>query len=1069
MPVPYRLGIDIGTNSLGWCALDLDRNGQPKAVRRIGVRIFSDGRDPQSGASLAVDRRMARGARKRRDRFVNRRQDLIKALIRHGLMPADNDARKALENLDPHELRAKGLDAPLPLHHLGRAIFHLNQRRGFKSNRKTDKKQKNDDLKGMKGGIGKLRAAITESGTRTLGEYLFVMFRKGRSVRGSPDGSVKPHATVRARPHVVKNKNEYDLYADRAMYEQEFDLLWRRQSELGAALTDAARDEIRDIIFYQRPLKPVHPGKCALDPSDERAPMALPLFQRFRMLSELANLEIITPDQKHRPLTKPERDKLLAELAVKEKFSFKTMRAKLGLGTEIKFNLESEKRDHLLGDLTGHRLAKKECFGPAWHDLSLDRRNAIVEILLDEPSEAVLTDKAMTDWGLDAEAAANVADVSLPDEHGRLGRKVLAEIVPIMESGVVRYHDAAKQAGYDHARGPDGEVFDQLPYYGEVLQHAVGTGSGEPADPPEKQFGKIANPTVHVALNELRKVVNALAKRYGAPAEIVVEVARDLPLGLEAKQKKNEEQADNQKKNDKRRILLTGLSSQADGKDKDGKIEQQRADLKAVDLPDTGLGLPDTGENRLRLRLWEELGPVHDRRCVYTGKQISVSNLFSPDVEIEHILPFQRTLDNSPANKTVSLRSANRYKGNRSPFEAFHASADGFKWDEILLRATSLPKNKRWRFAEDAMTKYETGERDFLDRQLVDTQYIASVTRDYLTKLSGPYKVWVVTGRLTQMLRGKWGLNSLLSDHNQKNRFDHRHHAIDAFVVGVTDRSMLQRIASAADQNRERLIDDMPDPWDGFRDELGERLRKVVVSHKPNHGVGGKLHEETAYGIVRDPSKEEGATLVYRKALTGLNANEIERIRDKGLREKVKTAVAAVKDDKKKLAEALIAFAAETGIRRVRLTKVEEGFVALNGNDGRPYKAYVPGDNHRIEIFELPSGKWVGVGVTIFDANKALSGRPSPENGRKVLVVHKNDLIRLEHDGRESIMRVVRLRTKAQQLMMAEHFESGNLTDRLKEGSFKWCSVAINQLKPRGARKVTVDHLGRVHDPGPPV
>src|SRR5690606_20466892 len=116
---------------------------------------------------------------------------------------------------------------------------------------------------------------------------------------------------------------------------------------------------------------------------------------------------------------------------------------------------------------------------------------------------------------------------------------------------------------------------------------------------------------------------NAINEKYGPPAEIVVELARDLPLGKEAKEEKNREQAKNQRENERRRGELAKL------------------------------GLPDNGENMLRLRLWEELGPVHDRRCVYTGEQISIHRLFSPEVEIEHILPFKRTLDNSPANKTV--------------------------------------------------------------------------------------------------------------------------------------------------------------------------------------------------------------------------------------------------------------------------------------------------------------------------------------------------------------------------------------------------------------------------------
>ncbi|HEX6958513.1 MAG TPA: type II CRISPR RNA-guided endonuclease Cas9 [Ferrovibrio sp.] len=1040
MPVPYRLGIDIGTNSLGWCVFDLDRNGKPKSIRRIGVRIFSNGRDPQSGTSLAVDRRMARGARKRRDRFVSRRTDLMKALVRHGLMPTDVAERKILETLDPYELRAKGISERLPPYHLGRAIFHLNQRRGFKSNRKTDKKQKDADLKGMKGGISKLREAM---GERTLGQYLYEEFRQGRTVRGSRDGTVKPHATVRARPHVVKGKNEYDLYADRAMYEAEFDRLWQRQTELGANLPDAARVEIRDIIFYQRPLKPVDPGKCALDPTDQRAPLALPLVQRFRMLSELNNLEIVAADQSHRPLTLEERNKLLGMLERRTELSFDKMRAALDLDSSHKFNLEDEKRRGLKGDLTGVTLSKKDCFGPRWWSLR-ERHDEIVARLLDEPNEDLLIREAMDDWGLSEEAARAVADASLPEGYGRLGCKALAKIVPIMAARVARYHEAAKEAGYDHARMP-GEVFESLsfeslPYYGEALPHAVAFGTNEPNDPDEKRHGKIANPTVHIALNEIRKIVNAINEKYGPPAEIVVELARDLPLGKEAKEEKNREQAKNQRENERRRGELAKL------------------------------GLPDNGENMLRLRLWEELGPVHDRRCVYTGEQISIHRLFSPEVEIEHILPFKRTLDNSPANKTVSLRRANRDKGNNSPHEAFH-SRPNYDWEGILNRASSLPKNKRWRFGADAMERFE-GERDFLDRQLTDTQYIARLTREYLTKLSGPYNVWVVTGRLTQLLRGKWGLNSLLSDHNQKNRTDHRHHAIDAFVVGLTDRSMLKRIVDAADQNRDRLIDDMPDPWDGFREELKARLDKLVVSHKPDHGIGGKLHEETAYGLIRDPAKEDGATLVYRKPLAGLNENEINRIRDRKLRAEVKAAVASASGNKTDFAKALAAFAEKTGVRHVRLTKVESGTVSLKDRSGKPYKAVSPGDIHRVEIFQLPDGRWAGEGVTVFDANNPLyqaHWRSREAGAHHVMSVHKGDLLKL--DGPDpGVFQVHRLDASANRFKLAPHKDGGKLDERHKDSddSFRWLMISYNQLKRRKARKVTVDYLGRVHDPGPP-
>ena len=159
----YRLGLDVGTNSLGWSVLEVDKDGAPTAIKAAGSRIFSDGRDNKSKATLAADRREARSARRRRDRYKQRRTYLLNALTEAGLFPAKTDgaARAALQKLNPIELRARLLtqsaaeiladiksrgDAAAdavsqagsvkPEHLIGRALFHLNQRRGFQSNRK---------------------------------------------------------------------------------------------------------------------------------------------------------------------------------------------------------------------------------------------------------------------------------------------------------------------------------------------------------------------------------------------------------------------------------------------------------------------------------------------------------------------------------------------------------------------------------------------------------------------------------------------------------------------------------------------------------------------------------------------------------------------------------------------------------------------------------------------------------------------------------------------------------------------------------------------------------------------
>ena len=165
----YRLALDLGANSLGWCVYRLDDNDEPIAFQRLGVRIFSDGRDPKTLASLAADRRTARQARRRRDRMLKRRQRLLQGLIRFGLMPADEPARKALQAEDPYVLRARGLDQPLTSFELGRALYHLARKRGFKSSRKDrgDAEAAKETGK-VHAAIAALKTRIADAGCRTV-------------------------------------------------------------------------------------------------------------------------------------------------------------------------------------------------------------------------------------------------------------------------------------------------------------------------------------------------------------------------------------------------------------------------------------------------------------------------------------------------------------------------------------------------------------------------------------------------------------------------------------------------------------------------------------------------------------------------------------------------------------------------------------------------------------------------------------------------------------------------------------------------------------------------------------
>jgi CRISPR-associated endonuclease Csn1 len=301
----YRLGIDAGSNSLGRFVVWLNDNDEPTGLGPGGVRIFPDGRDPKSKESNAADRRVARGMRRRRDRYLQRRGNLLALLVKHGLMPAEEAARKALEQLDPYELRAKALDQTLPPYHIGRALFHLNQRRGFLSNRKTEKGDKESGA--IKVAAGNLQNSMQESGARTIGEF----FHRRHLVR----------EPVRTRNNSSGAKAEYDFYPTRQMLIDEYRAIWTRQAPHCATMTADACEAIYHAIFFQRPLKQPPVGKCSLDPATDaddldgfRCSWAHPLAQRFRIWQEVRNLAVHETGRPSRPISKEEGDRIALAL-----------------------------------------------------------------------------------------------------------------------------------------------------------------------------------------------------------------------------------------------------------------------------------------------------------------------------------------------------------------------------------------------------------------------------------------------------------------------------------------------------------------------------------------------------------------------------------------------------------------------------------------------------------------------------------------------------------------------------------------------------------------------------------
>lgn len=1080
---------DIGTNSIGWAVLALNERDEATRFNDLGARIYSDGRDPQSKTSLAVARREARAMSRRRDRYLRRRKATVRTLVEYGLLPADKQgqtallqetgdkrAKTGLPSLNPYALRAKALHEALPLFHIGRAFFHLNQRRGFKSNRKTDRK---DNDKGKIAlGIDELRAEMAKAKAETYGAWLAMRRDSNHVVR------------LRAGSEAMTEAG-YAYYPERFLLEGEFHKIWDAQAvHYPDFLTEERRRHLFDVMFYQRPLKKPRIGKCAFNPAEERMAKAHPLFQEFRLYKEVNELAVIQPDQTEAKLTLEERDELIKLLRPARELSFKTLRSKLKLDPDSRFNKESDARLKLKGDEVYSSLSDKKRFGPQWANFPRDKQWAIISRLKDEENPEKLFAWLRDDFGFTGERAADVANAPLPEGYGRLGASALANMLDALKEEVIPEAEAARRCGYDHSRlgfeSEEGEAF--LPPYQEILERHIPPGSGDPEDIYDLRMGRITNPTVHIGLNQLRRLVNLLIARHGKPKYITVELARDLQLSEKQKIEENRKIAKNTREAEARSKTI--------------------AELKQKDFP----ALQDNGHNRLLLKLWEELNPTNpvDRVCIYTGKPIGIKMLFSGEVDIDHILPWSKTLDDSQGNKILCLKSANREKRNRAPSDV--TEWQGERYAGILARAGRLPGNKRWRFAPDAMQKFEK-DGGFLARQLTDTQYLSRMAFEYLNclypseeadqygVLSAKRHVRVSPGRLTELLRRNWGLNNLLPDSNLgemaqvKNRKDHRHHAVDAAVIGVTTPALLQKISGAAarldDADFENLVRDIVKnnpPWPAFRDDLKKALEAVTVSHKPDHGTvsrkgyaegkgqtAGKLHNDTAYGFGTDANGNPVVT--RRKFFLSLEPKDISSIRDEDLRAVMHDVIGDLKD-KKAIEAALLAFrnAAPSQFRGIRRVRIEEKLqvIPIHDAEGRAYKGYKGDANYRYDVWETLDGKWQAEVVSMFDAHQPgwqSAFHKEHPTARRVLRLQQNDMVAYEHpkDG-YTIGRVVKFGLSGQ-ITLVGHKEAGDLKRRDSLDNsidpFKYYAPTAGGLLKAKCRQVRVDAAGRVFDPGP--
>jgi len=921
---PLTFGLDIGIASVGWAVLGDER------IIDLGVRCFDKAETAKEGESLNLARRSARLLRRRLRRRAWRLTKLARLLKREGLIPNANFFKHRIEKytLAPKsswQLRVDGLNRPLSAEEWARVIYHLCKHRGFHWISRAEAKPIEGDSK-SEGGRVKQGLAETEK------------LKRAKNYRSAAE------MVLAEFPEAQRNKQgDYSKALSRLLLNDEFVLLFRRQRELGNSHTSAefqekilgTGDKKSGLFWAQNPalagndlLKML--GHCTFEKTEYRAPKASFTAERHVWLTRLNNLRIVV-DGTTRQLNEAERRvALLMPYQQVSDLSYKQLRAAL---TKAGYLPESfrytglayssgQKADEKAKDPETAALVKI----PAWHEL----RKTLEKKELTSEWQKISTDALdgkpqlydQIAWVLsvykdDAEVEAELRKLNLPttekmidalldirfDKFSNLSIKALRQIVAFMEQGQ-RYDEAVAN----------------IPEYGHHSQlHKVGAGEHKYLPPfysGRDKDGRMVfnddmdvprNPVVLRALNQTRKVVNALIKEYGSPHEVHIEMARDLSRPL-----------------DERRSIEKLQKEFRDNNEK-GKA-QFAQDFNIVGAV--------KGKEFEKYQLYRE----QQGKCAYSIEPMDIHRLFEQGyVEIDHALPYSRSFDDSKNNRVLVLAKENRDKGNRTPFEYLNGKDNSERWRQFVA---FVEGNKAYRLAKRSrLLRKDFGEKEakeFRERNLNDTRYICKFFKNYVEQYlqlhedSEAKRCVVLSGQMTSFLRARWGLVKVRSDSD-------RHHALDAAVVAACSHSMVKRLSDYSrrkelKQVREGFVDvdtgeivnpamfqqvqdHFPNPWPHFRDELKlrlnmddpallrselekvstysletlEALRPLFVSRAPQRRNSGAAHKDTIYAQPERFVAQGGVT--QKVALNNLSLKDLDKLIDPHRNEKLYSAI----------------------------------------------------------------------------------------------------------------------------------------------------------------------------------
>ncbi len=910
---PYILGLDVGSNSIGWAVVDCkigkeekeEHKGiyagyKPISLRALNSRIFLEMLEAKTKVPKNQKRRAARGARNRRDYYKDRRKALVEILMENGLLPDDYrskpedilneiDRRYAERKVDktwdkkewtdaekaycsPYAMRNFALKEKLEPHEFGRLLLHLQRRRGYFSNRgakyidlikSLNLTAPKDDENGNKE-TGPVLEAIDQLNEklngRTLGQFIWEESRH----REMPPQRITLFQFEKTREYKGKtNIERLQFRARREMYEEEFDAIWQQQNAFHG-LSDETGKKIRHEIFDQRPLRLQKNivGNCNIYPDKKRTALMRLEFQEFRTLQMVNNIKI-----GEAPLSKEQRRQLSAladnpnELNQSGRISWKKVAETLGVKPkDINYSQggdEGEGKTGLVGNKTALAISNS-INGRAWQELGKKKQIELVEDLLTIHNKKALYDRLVKHWNLapyqsdgnSEEGALGLAmNEQLEDGYGKHSLKAVKTLLPHLRKGL-DYYKAVE------AIGKRGSITKDIKATNDSLN--------------VMDIPNIANPVVQKALYEIRRVINSIIERYGKPAIIRMEMAREMKSSKKHRSEIASQQAENRKRNEtaEKEILEHYKTSNINI-----SLETIRGQVRRIRYDD-----------RAKYKMWKN---EQEEKCPYCQKLIGFNELFSGEADIEHILPYTGFRQNY-MNTVVSCRTCNDIKKKRTPYEIWGSDTD--RWQRIEKFAKEKYRKDLFPKQRNVLKKKHDpeNEKDFVERQLNDTRYIATATKKMLEKYG--ITIDVNNGAATGELRRRLGLNNILprsgpdsgayktvdtgtgeilqydAKKAEKSRQDHRHHAVDAFVIAITDRAMLKAMIEAHKKEQDnkdpsrwktkeewikekRLI--LPGSWedgDNLHDVLGRKLNATVVAHMTKRKIWGALHKETLYG-----------------------------------------------------------------------------------------------------------------------------------------------------------------------------------------------------------------------------